>query len=72
MTFPAVLGSGKRLLGNGTPANALRLVDHKVTPYGAVIATYEPAGGIEHGWAGPQSTSEREQARQRAIAEGRW
>jgi hypothetical protein len=37
-----------------------------------VIATYEPAGGIEHGWAGPQSTSEREQARQRAIAEGRW
>jgi hypothetical protein len=37
-----------------------------------MIATYEPAGGIEHGWAGPQSNSERELARQRAIADGRW
>ena len=72
MTFPVVLGSGKRLFGDLTPATALQLVDHKVSPSGAVIATYEPAGGIEHGWAGPQSTSEREQARQRAIAEGRW
>ncbi len=72
MTFPVVLGSGKRLFGDGTPAKVLQLVDHKVAPSGAVIATYEPAGGIEHDWAGPQSTSEREQARQRAIAEGRW
>ncbi len=72
MTFPVVLGRGKRWFGEGTPARGLRLVDHKVTRSGAVIATYEPAGGIEHGWAGPQSTSEREQARQRAIAEGRW
>ncbi len=72
MTFPVVLGDGKRIFGDGTPARALRLVEHKVTRSGAVIATYEPAGGIEHGWAGPQSNSEREQARQRAIAEGRW
>lgn len=72
MTFPVVLGSGKRLFGEGTPAETLRLVDHKVTRNGAVIATYEPAGKVEHGWAGPQSTSAREQARQAAIAEGRW
>jgi dihydrofolate reductase len=72
MTFPVVLGSGKRLFGDGTPAKALRLVEHKVTTSGTIIATYEPAGGIEHGWAGPQSNSEREQARQRAIADGRW
>ena len=72
MTFPVVLGGGKRLFDDGTPAAALRLVDHKLTPSGAVIATYEPAGGVEHGWAGPQSTSAREQARQAAIAEGRW
>ena len=44
----------------------------RMLPSGAVIATYEPGGKVEHGWAGPQSTSEREQARQRAIAEGRW
>ena len=72
MTFPVVLGRGKRIFGNDTPAEALRMIDHKVTSSGAVIATYEPAGKIEHGWAGPQSTSAREQARQQAMAEGTW
>ncbi len=72
MTFPVVLGSGKRLFGDGTPARALRLVDHQVTRSGAVIATYEPDGVLEHGWAGPQSTSVREEARQRAMADGSW
>ena len=72
MTFPVVLGGGKRAFGEGTPAEALKMVDHKETRSGAVIATYEPAGKVEHGWAGPQSTSERERARQAAMAEGRW
>lgn len=72
MTFPVVLGHGKRLFGDGTPAEALRMVEHQVTRSGAVIATYELTGQVEHGWAGPQSTSEREQARQKAIDEGRW
>jgi dihydrofolate reductase len=72
MIFPVVLGGGKRLFGDETPAASLRLVDHKVTRSGAVIATYEPSGKIEHGWAGLQSNSEREEARQRAMAEGTW
>ena len=72
MIFPVVLGGGKRLFGDGTPAESLRMVDHKVTRSGAVIATYEPAGNIEHGWAGPQSTSQREEARQAAMADGSW
>ena len=72
MIFPVVLGAGKRWFGDGTPAEALRMVGHKVTRTGAVIATYEPGGGIEHGWAGPQSTSEREERRQAAMAEGSW
>lgn len=72
MIFPVVLGGGKRLLSDETPAGSLRLVDHKVTRSGAVIATYEPAGKVEHGWAGPQSTSERERARQAAMADGSW
>jgi dihydrofolate reductase len=72
MTFPVVLGGGKRLLSDGTPAASLRLVDHEVTRSGAVIATYEPAGRIEHGWAGPQSASQREEARQAAMADGSW
>ena len=72
MTFPVVLGGGKRLFGQGMPARALRMIESSVTRSGAVIATYEPAGKVEHGWAGPQSTSDREEARQRAMAEGRW
>ena len=72
MTFPVVLGEGKRVFGDGTPAEALRMVDHKVTRSGAVIATYEPAGTVEQGWAGPQSHSKREEARQAAITDGRW
>jgi dihydrofolate reductase len=72
MTFPVVLGGGKRLFGEGTPPQPFRVVDHQVTRSGALIATYEPAGTVEHGWAGPQSHSEREQARQRAIADGSW
>jgi dihydrofolate reductase len=72
MTFPVVLGRGKRWFGDDMPAKALRAIDTKVTRTGAIIATYEPAGAIDHGWAGPQSTSEREEARQKKMAEGRW
>ncbi len=72
MTFPIVLGTGKRWFADGTPAGTLRLVEHSMTGAGAVIATYEPAGDVDHGWAGPQSTSAREQARQQAMREGRW
>jgi dihydrofolate reductase len=72
MTFPVVLGGGKRLFGQGVPARALRMIESSVTRSGAVIATYEPGGEVEHGWAGPQSTSDREESRQRAMAEGRW
>ena len=72
MTFPVVLGGGKRLLGEGMPTESMRLIDHKLARSGAVIATYEPAGKVEHGWAGPQSTSEREQVRQAAMADGSW
>ena len=72
MTFPVVLGRGKRWFGDATPAEALKMVDHKVTRSGAVIATYQPAGRVEHGWAGPQSTSEREEKRQSAMADGSW
>ncbi|MBA2466774.1 MAG: dihydrofolate reductase [Sphingomonas sp.] len=72
MIFPVMLGQGKRLFGDGTPAKAWRKIDHQVTRSGAIIATYEPGEAIEHGWAGPQSSSQREQARQAAMAEGRW
>lgn len=72
MTFPAVIGQGKRLFGDGTPAKAMRLIGQKVTPGGAVIATYEPGGDVGSGWAGPPVDSVEERERQRRMADGSW
>ncbi|MCX7283098.1 MAG: dihydrofolate reductase family protein [Novosphingobium sp.] len=44
MTYPVLLGSGKRLFGEGTPVDRLEMIDHSVTAKGTVIATYRPGG----------------------------
>jgi dihydrofolate reductase len=49
MTFPVVVGKGKRLFGTGSPPEALKLVKHEVSGTGVIIATYEPAGKISLG-----------------------
>jgi len=74
MTFPVTLGKGKRLFGADTPTTMLKMVDHKVTAKGTVIATYEPSGTLPaFPPFGPQpSTSSREAERQRRMAEGSW
>ena len=40
---PLVLGSGRRLLPDGGPSAALRLVETTTTTTGVVIAVYQPA-----------------------------
>jgi dihydrofolate reductase len=74
MTFPVTLGKGKRLFGDGTPTRMLKMVDHKVTAKGTVIATYERGGTLPaFPPFGPQpSTNSRETERQRRMAEGSW
>ncbi len=73
MIFPVTIGKGKRLFGDGTPAGALKMVDHKVTAKGTVVATYEPGGGIPtHGAFPEPSTSDREAERQRRMKAGSW
>jgi len=47
--FPVVLGSGKRLFGDGTAPSGLKLVDSKVSTTGVVISTYQPAGELRTG-----------------------
>jgi dihydrofolate reductase len=47
--FPLVIGSGKRLFGEGTIPGGLELVDSKVSTTGVVIGTYEPTGEIATG-----------------------
>lgn len=67
LTFPVVLGKGKKLWGEGTPPFALKLLDHVTSPSGVRIATYEPAGEVPTGSFATQEPSEREQARQERM-----
>ena len=70
-TLPVVLGQGKRLFGEGTPARTLRMTDHVVTSKGTVIATYQPAGPVKLGSFG-EIRSAREDERQRRMRDGTW
>ncbi len=49
MTFPLLLGSGRRLFHDGVLPTTMRPVDVHVTDLGIVIGTYEPAGPVRHG-----------------------
>ena len=49
LTYPLVLGRGKRLFGADAAPAAFRLVTSKVAPNGAVIATYTRAGEVKTG-----------------------
>lgn len=49
MTFPVVVGRGKRLFSDGAVPAGLELVDHDVSTTGVVIATYVPAGELVTG-----------------------
>jgi dihydrofolate reductase len=47
--FPVVLGTGKRLFGEGTIPCSFRLVDTQLNTTGAVLHVYERAGGLKYG-----------------------
>ena len=47
--FPVVVGTGKRLFGEGTIPGSFRLVDTQQTATGAVLNVYERAGGLKYG-----------------------
>jgi GNAT superfamily N-acetyltransferase len=49
MTFPLVLGSGRRLFNDGILPATMRPAGLAVTDLGIVIGTYEPAGPVRHG-----------------------
>jgi len=67
MTFPVVLGQGKRLFGAGTPSGAWKMLDHQVSSTGVVIASYEPAGAIPIGSFQMKDPSEAERRRQERM-----
>jgi dihydrofolate reductase len=72
MTFPVVLGSGKRLFGEHAPGSTMRMVDHIVSAGGNIVATYEPAGAVKTGTFPSPEPSEAEIARRKAMADGTW
>ncbi len=72
MTFPVVLGGGKRLFGEGTSSGAMRMIDHSVSARGTIVASYEPAGPVKLGSFASPEPSEAEISRRKAMADGTW
>ena len=72
MMFPIVLGSGKRLFGDGTPGATMTMIEQRGTPSGAVIATYEPTGPVKTSAIAEPAQNAAEERRQAAMADGSW
>jgi dihydrofolate reductase len=49
MVFPVVLGSGKRLFGEGAVPAGLKLVDSSTSSTGVIMARYERDGDVRYG-----------------------
>jgi len=68
MTFPIVLGHGKRIFDPSEKPGALRLVDHDVSATGVVLTTYEPAGDVKTGTFETKEPSAAEIKRRTELA----
>jgi dihydrofolate reductase len=49
LTYPVILGAGRRLFADGAKPTALRPVDHKTTSTGVSIDVYQPVGEPTYG-----------------------
>jgi dihydrofolate reductase len=67
MTFPVVLGQGKRLFGQDTPSGAWKMIDHQTSTTGVTMATYLPAGPVPIGSFQRSEPSPAEQRRQERM-----
>ena len=65
--FPVVLGTGKRLFGEGAPPASLKLVDSQVSSTGVVMATYEPGGELQRGSFALEEPTEAELRRRESL-----
>jgi len=68
MTFPVLLGEGKRIFDGSEKPGALKLVDHFVSDKGVVSTTYEPAGEVPTGTFATKEPSEAELERREKWA----
>ena len=60
ITFPVVLGRGKRIFDGSQKPGALKLVDSFVSPKGVVITAFEPGGEVPTGTFETKEPSEAE------------
>jgi dihydrofolate reductase len=49
LTFPVVLGTGKRLFGTGAVPRTLKLIRSSITSTGVIVSVYRPAGSLRTG-----------------------
>lgn len=54
LIYPVVLGTGKRLFGEGCPPRSLRRTAVSTSPSGVIMASYERAGAVETGTFGAE------------------
>ncbi len=54
LVFPVLVGTGKRLFGDGTVPGTLELVESASTGTGVLICTYRRRGPLEVGAVGPE------------------
>ena len=65
MTFPLLLGKGKRLFEGGATPGALKLNRSSISSKGVIIATYERSGEVPTGSFADDNPSEAELERRR-------
>jgi len=68
MTFPVLLGEGKRIFDGSESPGALKLVESFVSDNGVVFAAYEPGGEVPTGTFETKPPSEAEIARRETWA----
>ena len=72
MVAPIMLGTGKRLFGEGTPPGNFQLVEQRVTPGGVVMSSYEPDGPLKTGSFEMDQPTQQEFARREKMEAGAW
>lgn len=68
LTFPVLLGKGKKLFGDGVAPAGLKLVKARSYPSGVIVANYEPDGAVKTGDFSLAEPTEAELERRRKLA----
>jgi dihydrofolate reductase len=72
ITFPVLLGRGKRIFDGAEEPGSLRLAEHFVSSTGVVTTVYEPAGEVRTGTFETKEPSEATLKLREKIKAGTW